>query len=242
MATALEEFGPGIWIGGGPVVTAAGGFHYPTRMTVIRLPGGALFIWSPVALTDQLRAEVEALGQVRYLVAPNALHDSFLGEWRRAYPATRLYAPPGLRQRRKDLQFDADLQDTPPDEWSGEIDQVLMRGNLITTEVVFFHRQSGTAIFTDLIQHFEPAWFTGWRAVVARLDLMTAAEPEVPRKFRNAFIDRRAARAALRRILAWPTQRVLMAHATPVRSDGQAFIGRAFRWLLSPDKARGPDG
>ena len=106
-----------------------------------------------------------------------------------------------------------------------------MRGNLITTEVVFFHHRSGTAIFTDLIQHFSPTWFTGWRAMVARLDLMTATEPQVPRKFRNAFVDRRAARAGLRRILAWPARRALMAHAAPVEADGQAFIGRAFRWL-----------
>jgi hypothetical protein len=105
-------------------------------------------------------------------------------------------------------------------------------GNLITTEVVFFHRQSGTVLFTDLIQHFGPAWFTGWRALVARLDLMTAREPQTPRKFRTAFVDRRAARAALERILAWPARRVVMAHAAPVEADGQAFIARTFRWLL----------
>jgi len=86
-------------------------------------------------------------------------------------------------------------------------------------------------IFTDLIQHFSPTWFTGWRGVVANLDLMTAPEPETPRKFRNTFVGRRAARAALRRILDWPAERVLMAHAPPVDSDGQAFIRRAFRWL-----------
>lgn len=68
-------------------------------------------------------------------------------------------------------------------------------------------------------------------ALVARLDLMTAPQPEVPRKFRNAFVSRRAAREALRRILAWPAEKVLMAHAPPVEAGGQAFIRRAFRWL-----------
>jgi hypothetical protein len=230
---ALEEFGPEIWIGSGPILKAGGGFHYPTRMAVIRLSGGGLFVWSPVALSDELRAAVGGLGDVQCLIAPNSLHHSFLGEWRRAYPAAKLYAAPGLRRRRKDLEFDCDLGDAAPAEWAEEIDQVVVRGNLITTEVVFFHRQSGTAIFTDLIQHFSPTWFAGWRALVARLDLMAAAEPEVPRKFRNAFVNRRAARSALRRLLAWPTKRVLMAHAPPVENEGQAFIGRAFRWLLS---------
>lgn len=231
MAAALENFATEIWIASGPTVTAAAGFHYPTRMAVIRLSGRALFIWSPVALSDELRAAVDALGEVRYLIAPNSLHHSFLEEWRRAYPAARLYAPPGLRQQRKDLKFDADLGDAPPAEWSEDIDQVLVRGNLITTEVVFFHRRSGTVIFTDLIQHFSPTWFTGWRALVARLDLMTGPEPQAPRKFRTAFVNRHLARIALRRILAWPAQGVLMAHAAPVRADGQAFIRRAFRWL-----------
>lgn len=226
----LQPFGEEVWLADGPTTDVAG-FHYPTRMAVIRLAGGAIFVWSPTALSADLRTAVDALGEVRHLIAPNSLHHLFLGEWRRAYPAARLYAAPGLRGRRKDLDFDADLEDSPPAEWSGEIDQVLMRGNLITTEVVFFHRKSGTAIFTDLIQHFSPTWFSGWRAVVARLDLMAAAEPQVPRKFRNAFVGRRAARAALQRILAWPARRVLMAHAPPVEADGQAFIARTFRWL-----------
>lgn len=228
---ALLEFAPGLWIADGPTVTAAAGFHFPTRMAVIRLTGGALFVWSPLPLTDELRTAVEALGEVRDLVAPNSLHHLFLGEWKAAYPMATLYAAPGLRPRRKDLAFDADLEDAPPPEWAGEIDQVVVRGNLITTEVVFFHRPSGTVIFTDLIQQFSPGWFTGWRAIVARLDLMTAPRPEVPRKFRNAFVGRRAARDAVRRILAWPADRVLMAHAPLVEAQGQAFIRRTFRWL-----------
>jgi hypothetical protein len=228
----LQPFGEEIWLADGPT-TSVIGFHYPTRMVVIRLSGGALFIWSPIPLSEAIRTGVDALGEVRHLIAPNALHHLFLGEWQRAYPSAKVYAPPGLRERRKDIDFDGDLGDAPAPEWSEDIDQVLMRGNLITTEVVFFHHKSGTAIFTDLIQHFSPTWFTGWRAVVARLDLMTATEPQVPRKFRNAFVDRRAARAALRRILAWPARKVLMAHAAPVEDDGQAFIGRVFRWLLA---------
>jgi hypothetical protein len=46
-----------------------------------------------------------------------------------------------------------------------------------------------------------------------------------------AFVDRRAARSALRRILAWPSSKVIMAHGPPVGRDGRAFIARAFRWL-----------
>lgn len=228
----LKEFGPNFWTADGPVVTAAAGFHYPTRMAVIRLTNGDLVIWSPIALTGDLGAEIEALGTVRYLVPPNSLHHTFLGDWQRSYPDATVYAPPGLREKRKDIRFDADFTDEPIAAWEEEVEHVIMWGNRITTEVVLFHRQSGTALFTDLIQQFPRGWFRGWRALVAQLDLMTAAEPTVPRKFRVAFTDRSVARKSLRRVLAWPTEKVIMAHGSPIMDDGQAFLRRAFRWLV----------
>ena len=227
----LKQFGPEIWTADGPSVSTAG-FEYSTRMAVIRLSDGGLFVWSPVKLSDHLRADVDALGEVRHLVAPNSLHHLFLDDWRRAYTKARLHAAPGLRRKRKDIDFDGDLSNESVAEWAGDIDQVVVPGNLITTEVVFFHRKSATVLFADLVQHFPAGWFSGWRGVVARWDLMVGSEPAVPRKFRNTFIDRRAARASLALILAWPSEKVLMAHGNPVNEDGRAFIGRAFRWIV----------
>jgi hypothetical protein len=136
-----------------------------------------------------------------------------------------------LQQKRKDLAFDAEIVDEAILPWTSEIAHIVMTGNVITTEVVFFHAKSGTVLFTDLLQQFPPRWFGGWRALIAKWDLMLAPEPSVPRKFRLAFTDRKAARAAVERLLSWPAEKVLMAHGTPVRTDGQAFLKRAFRWL-----------
>jgi hypothetical protein len=230
-SSSLQPFGPEIWLADGPEVEVIG-FRYPTRMAVIRLSDGCLFLWTPVRLSDALRRDLSDLGEVRHLVAPNSLHHRFLAEWRAAYPQAALYATPGLKRRRRDLAFDSELGDAPAPEWADDLDQVVVRGNRITTEVVFFHRPSGAVLFTDLIQQFPLGWFRGWRALVARWDLLTASEPSVPRKFRTTFADRRAARAALRRILAWPASKVVMAHGLPaVERDGQAVIARAFRWL-----------
>lgn len=226
----LQLLDADIWTAAGPQVRVLG-FAYPTRMAVIRLKDGGLFIWSPTALGPELKAAVDALGPVRHLVSPTAMHHLFLAQWQAAYPQARLYAPPGLRKRRPDLAFDGDLNDGPGHPWSGEIDQVHFAGNRVAVEVVFFHRASRTVLFADLIQQLDPASLTGWRALIARLDLMTGEAPQTPRKFRLAFTDRKAARAALARITAWPARRVLMAHAPPVLEDGQAFITRTFAWL-----------
>jgi hypothetical protein len=226
----LKEFGRAIWIADGPEAVVAG-FRYPTRMAAMRLADGSLFIWSPVALSDSLRAAVDALGPVHHIVEPNALHHLFVAEWKRAYPTARLHAPPGLRKKRPDIAFDADLGEAPALDWAGQIDQVLVRGNRITTEVAFFHVPSGTVLFADLLQQIPPGLLSGWRAVVARLDRMTGPEPSVPRKFRLAFTDRRAAREAVARVLAWPAEKVLMAHGTPVEKDAGEYLRRALYWL-----------
>jgi hypothetical protein len=65
----LKEFGHEIWTADGPDVAVLG-FHYPTRMAIIRLSDGGLFISSPIRLSSSLRAEVDAVGQVRHIIAP----------------------------------------------------------------------------------------------------------------------------------------------------------------------------
>jgi Domain of unknown function (DUF4336) len=227
----LKEFGPDIWIASGPDVSVAG-FHYPSRMVIIKLASGDLFILSPIQLSQDIRGKLHSIGQVQHVVAPNSLHHLFLSEWRRAYPEAKFYAPPGLRKKREDIAFDADLTSAPSTDWGGEIDQVLMRGNLITIEAVFFHYKSGTVLFTDLIQQLPASLISGWRAIIAKLDLMMEGEPSVPRKFRLAFTSRRVARESLQYILAWPAKKVLMAHGTPIENDAQAYLRRTFKWLI----------
>ncbi len=234
----LLRFGPEIWIADGPV-TPFHGFPYPTRMAVIRLSDGSLFVWSPVALSDRLGASLDTLGPVRHLVSPNALHHLFLAEWKSAYPAARLYGSPRLRRKRQDLGFDAELGDAPEPGWAADIEQVVLRGSFALTEVVFFHRGTRTALFADLIQNFPRDWFKGWRGVLARHGGIVAPNPGTPGDWRASFLDRRAARASLDKVLAWPIERVLIAHGDLPAGDGAAVVRRAFTWLLGRDGTRG---
>lgn len=227
------SFGSELWLFDGPAVTGAAGFRFPTRMAVIRLPGqGGLWVWSPVALTEDIRRAVDALGPVRHLVAPNTLHHTFLAQWAAGYPEARVHAAPGLTQQVAATAIHATLDDEPDPAWAGVLDQVIVRGNRITTEAVFYHRESAAVLVTDLVQQIPQGWYRGWRAVVARLDLMTGSAPSVPRKFRMATTDRSAAREGVRRILEWPADRLVMAHGAPLPSGGQEALRQAFTWLL----------
>ncbi len=226
----LQQFGTNIWLADHGEATVLG-FRYPTRCAVIKLDDGGLFIWSPIPLTETLREAVDTIGPVQHIIAPNSLHHISISTWQQAYPNAATYAPPNLREKRKDLTFDADLTDEPPTAWAGQIEQVGVLGNVITTEYVFFHTASRTAIFADLLQQFPSDWHTGWRRVIAKLDLMTEPTPTVPRKFRTAFVNRSAARGAIAKILEWQTKGVIMAHGTPVAENGQLYLRSAFGWL-----------
>ena len=58
----LVGFADGVWLGAAPVRFV--GLRLTSTMTVLRLAGGGLLVCSPVALTPERRAAVEALGPV----------------------------------------------------------------------------------------------------------------------------------------------------------------------------------
>jgi len=226
----LEPIGDEIWIVEGQPVSFYG-FPYPTRMAVVRLANGDLWAWSPTGLTEGLAADLEALGPVRHLVEPNKLHHLFLPEWASAYPDARVYAPPGLAKKRPDIAFDAELGDEPDTGWTGEIDQVVFRGSLFMDEVVFFHRQSKSALVCDLIQKFDPQTMRGWRGLLMRLDSLVGADGSTPREWRASYLNRRAGRAALYKALEWDTERLVIAHGVWVRTNGREAMRRSLGWL-----------
>ncbi|SEK56187.1 protein of unknown function [Roseivivax marinus] len=228
MTQSLAAFGPDLFLSEGPVVRGAGGFRFPTRMAVARMPDCGLWVWSPVALTPELRAAVDALGPVRHVVAPNGLHHLFVGEWASAYPEARVYAAPDVAGKHPDLGPVRPLSDDVPGAWRAVFDMALVRGNRLTTEAVFLHRPSRTVLVCDLMQNIPRDFYRGWRKVIARLDRMTEPEPAMPAKFRVGFVDRAAARPAAARILSWPAERLVVAHGTPVDRDPAPLLERAF--------------
>jgi len=231
----LNPVGPELWIADGPTVLFLGLFPYPTRMAVARLRDGNLWIWSPLRIDergDALTATVDALGPVRHLVAPNKLHHLFLDAWKSRYPEAQLYAAPGLARKRRDLSFVAELSDVPPAAWAGELDQIVVRGSFFMEEVVFFHRAARTALVCDLIQRFARGSLRGWRAQLMAWDGLVGPEGSTPREWRASFWRRAVARAAVRRILGWNPDRLVIAHGELPTEDGRTALERGLRWLF----------
>lgn len=226
----LRELDEGIWtVEGEPISFLT--FPYELRSTVVDLGGGSLFVHSPAQLAAA-REAVRSLGSVAHLVSPNKLHHLFLGEWKAAFPAATLHAPPGLRAKRPDLRFDADLGDEPAAAWSAVLDQRVVRGSFFMEEVVYLHRPSRTLLVGDLIENHDPRRLGPWHRALARANAMLAPRGATPRNYRLTFWRRSEARRAVRDVLLWEPRRIVPAHGACVEFDAHDFLRRAFRWLL----------
>lgn len=226
----LNQFAPGLHVADGPTVSFFG-FPYPTRMAVARLPDGSTWVWSPIALTPELVDAVQPIGPVGHIVSPNKLHHLSLKAWADRWPDARLHAPPSLARKEPALRFDSELGDEPEPAWAADIDQVVFHGSFAMTEVVFFHRASRTAIVGDLIQRFSDADISGWKKTLMRLDGLFGEHGSTPREWRASFLDRRAARDALQRVLAWNPERLLIAHGSCAKTGATEIIRQALDWV-----------
>jgi hypothetical protein len=231
----LKQLGPDLWFADGGIVSFKG-FDYPTRMVVVRLAGGGLWLWSPVGKTAALEREVLALGPVRHIVSPNKLHYLFLGEWQAAFPEADVWATASTIAKCADVRFAGALADDPPAAWAGQIDQFHFTNSPIVDELMFFHRASRTAIIADLSQTFSEAFLKDhwpwWMRPIARLSKMVEGWGYPPIDYRLSFRHRASARPKIRALIAEHPEYVVMAHGAIVRTDGEAFLRRAFSWLL----------
>lgn len=203
------------------------GVECGTRMTVVRLSGGGLFVHSPVALDDATRRAVDELGDVRAVVAASIFHHLHVGAWMKAYPAAVFGACPGLEWKRPDLAFSDVLADQPHDVWARDLDQVYFSARR-ENEVVFFHAKSRTMICSDALLNLSRHASTTTRAVAR---LMGNTSPGAGWPERLMIRDRDVARRQADRILAWDFEKIVLAHGHVVESDGREVVRRAYAWL-----------
>jgi hypothetical protein len=203
----------------------------PANSAIARLAGGGLVVISPPLPDPETCRQLEALGRVEALVAPNPFHYLFAAQALAAFPAARLFLAPGLRERVPELPPGETLAETAPALWAGVLDQIVYGPVRRVCEVAFHHRPTRTLLLTDLAFHLrriESAWQRRlWR-------LMGVPGRFGPSRTGRIFLlrDRVAARGPLARVRAWPFERILVAHGEPVLEGAREAFESAFReWL-----------
>jgi hypothetical protein len=222
----LQRIADDVWVVPRPLRFL--GLETGTRMTVVRLAGGGLFVHSPVALDAKTREAVDALGRVEAVVAPSLFHHLYVAEWMRAYPAASFSACPGLEKKRADVTWSAVLGDEPRPEWTGELDQVFFGARPMENEVVFFHRRSKSIVSCDFVFNLATHSSMLTRGVAR---VLGQKAPGVTLLEHVLIRKRAAARAQVDRMLAWGAERIVLAHGDIVESDATEVVRRAYAWL-----------
>jgi len=223
----LTAFAEGVWHDTVPVRIV--GMRLTASMTVLALGDGGLLVHSPLPLTPERRAAVEARGRVTHLYAPNTFHHLWLGEWSRAFPAARVHAPAALAEKRRDLRVDRYHDEGRPFDFGGAIVEVPIHGFRLA-ETALIHRPGGTAVVTDLVHNIgQPTdpWTKLYSSAMGFYDRVA-----ISRAIRwTAFENSGAARSSVDVLLSYGFGGLIVGHGAPIPTLGRDALAAAMSWL-----------
>lgn len=221
---ALQSIGNGAWVAEGLLNDK--GMKFPIRMTFLQLDGRNLMAISPIFPTPELIKEIEGIGVVKYIIAPNCMHHKFLNKFAEAFPGAEIWGPKDLHDKRKDVAFTDVLDSNHVAPWSSYVDMVSIHAKPpMFEEVIFFHKPSKTVVITDMLFNFHS--FSSWlQALIARLNggYKRLAMTRIGRMF---FKDKESLHKAASRILTWNPENLVVAH-------GDIVVGHAHNVLQEP--------
>jgi len=190
-----------------------------SRMTIIRLKNGDLWLHSVVKLTEAEHQELTRLGPVTHIVAPNLMHHLALPEYLSHYPLARFYGARRLERKKRRIPFSETLSATPPPSWRFQIEALEIDGIPELNEVVFFHPASRTLILTDLAFNLQE--FSGpVGRLLARFNQCYQTFGPT-RLFKSLIRDKTRLANSFRLLLQWDFDRIVLAHGNIIETGAK---------------------
>lgn len=231
----LREIDNNIWVGEQPLKYL--GLNVGTRMTLIRLVTSELIVISPIQVDNTTIHQLNALGDVSYIIAPNLYHYLFASSFKAIYPKAKLWAAPGLESKRSELPIDKVIS---VDEKSilDEVEYLLfdglkvldLNGPSLLNECVFFHRESRTLILTDTAFHFDESFSLTTQLVARLIGGYKKLSPSLLEKFATQETEK--VKQSVQKVLAWDFNRVVMAHGSIIERDAKRKLREGYEWFL----------
>jgi hypothetical protein len=216
----LEPISDNIWSVPSPLAVF-GFIQLNTRMTIIRMKDGRLFIHSPIPWSTELDTMVSELGEVAYIVAPSCFHHLFVGDWKVHHPNALMCGPKGLLKKRQDLQFDVEMTPDSSFPWASDIQTFSLAGMPIVQEYLFFHKDSRTLVVTDFMFYMPSstgftsfyAWINGVKSTLA-----------TPILFKSAVKDKPAFLQSLQPLKDLPVSNISLCHHHIIQEDAAEHL------------------
>ena len=213
------------------------GLEVGTRMTIIRLKTGKLMVISPIQVNSTTIDEIDEIGKVDFIIAPNLYHHLFVADFQALYPHAKLLVAPGLELKRADLKFDGILGQAPLQFWD-EVEYLYFEGfNVLDLsgpsplqEVVFFHRESQTLVLTDTAFNFDASFPLITQLVTRVIGGYNRVSPSLLDKLATREKDK--IEKSIRRILCWDFKRIVMAHGSIVENEAKKKLTKGYERFL----------
>jgi hypothetical protein len=177
----------------------------PRRMTVARISGHRLVIFSAMSLADDEMRRLEELGEPAFMIIPNDHHRMDAPAWKARYPNIRVIAPAGAREKiEKVVLVDATAVD------------------FRDSSVVFM----SVLVLNDLVGNIRDAsGFSGW---FLKMMGFAGDEPHIPFPIKRAVIESKGqVRDQLLRWAALPSlQRIVVSHGAIIDEDPGGALRR----------------
>ncbi len=200
----------------------------PIRMTVVELPEKKLFLHSPVPLTEEVKQELDSLGEVAFVVAPSLLHHVNVLSYAQNYKKALCLMPQNLKKKRRDLESFSYLEDHPRFA-APHLEQILLAGHR-SEETAFFHPSTRTLIVADLC--YNPGMEQGFLGRTFFKIVGAYGKPSLPFYHRFAVSDAKALKQSLEKILSWDFDRIILSHGTIIPNNGKEIFQKIWAWAL----------
>jgi hypothetical protein len=201
------------------------------RMTLVRLAGGNLVVYSAIALSEAEMHTLEDFGTPAYLIVPSDIHRMDAKIWKDRYPAIKVVAPAGARTK---VEKVVPVDDTAVDFGDPTVRYVVVPGTGEREAALLVETASGTTlILNDII--FNLANRPGLSGWLFKKVGLTGDEPHIapPVKMRQVK-DKDALRAQLERWSHLPNlKRVIISHGSIISNDAAGVLGRIAQRLAA---------
>ena len=233
--SVLQKVDEDIWVAEQPIRYF--GLSIRTRMTIVRLATQELAVISPIRVNDELASELNGLGAIAHIIAPNLYHYFFAADFKALYPTATFWATPGLATKEPDLPIDRTIDVEAAWPLAGleftffDGFRTLGSGGFESlNECVFFHQKSRTLILTDTAFNFDDSFPLPIQLVTRLGGGYKSLSPSLLEQI--ATKDKQKVKAAVERVLAWDFERVVMAHGAIVENGGKEKFRASYHRFL----------
>ena len=194
----------------------------PRRMTVVRLNGSRLIVFSAIALNEDEMTRLEAYGRPAFLVVPSDKHRLDAKPWKDRYPAMQVVAPEGARAKVEDV---VPVDTVAPQFDDPNVQFIAVPGTRGHEAALVVRTPNGTTlVLNDLVGNIRnTSGIGGWLLGLAGF---AGKSPRIPRVVKwNLVKDANALRAQL---LQWAEmkslKRILVSHGEPIEANPQQAL------------------